>query len=108
MGITSENIAVKYGISRVDQDAFALESNNRALAAIKNGTFKDEIVPVDIKVKRETKAFDTDEHPRETTLELLGKLPTVFKADGAVTAGNASAITHTGAALGGTTGEKAH
>ena len=99
MGMTAENIAAKFGITRKEQDAFALESNNRALAAIKNGTFKDEIVPVDIKVKRETKAFDVDEHPRETSLELLGKLPTVFKADGSVTAGNASAITDAGAAL---------
>ncbi len=99
MGVTSENIAVKFGISRKEQDEFALESNNRALAAIKNGTFKEEIVPVEIKVKRETKLFDTDEHPRETSVELLGKLPTVFKADGGVTAGNASAITDAGAAL---------
>jgi acetyl-CoA C-acetyltransferase len=99
MGVTSENIAEKYGISRQEQDAFALESNNRALAAAKDGTFKQEIVPVDIKVKRETKQFDTDEHPRETSMELLGKLPVVFKADGGVTAGNASAITDAGAAL---------
>ena len=75
MGMTSENIAVKYGITRQEQDKFALESNNRALAAIKDGTFKQEIVPVDIKVKKETKSFDTDEHPRETSMELLGKLP---------------------------------
>jgi acetyl-CoA C-acetyltransferase len=99
MGVTSENIAVKYGITRKEQDEFALESNNRALAATKNGIFKEEIVPVEIKVKRETKAFEVDEHPRETSMELLGKLPTVFKADGAVTAGNASAITDAGAAL---------
>ncbi|MFH1647708.1 MAG: acetyl-CoA C-acetyltransferase [Chloroflexota bacterium] len=99
MGVTSENIAEKYGFSRQEQDAFALESNNRALAAIKDGTFKEEIVPVEVRVKRETKMFDTDEHPRETSLELLGKLPTVFKADGGVTAGNASAITDAGAAL---------
>jgi acetyl-CoA C-acetyltransferase len=99
MGMTSENIAVKYGITRKEQDEFALESNNRALAAIKNGTFKEEIVPVEIKVKRETRAFDTDEHPRETSMELLGKLPTVFKADGSITAGSASAITDAGAAL---------
>jgi acetyl-CoA C-acetyltransferase len=99
MGMTSENIAVKFGISRKEQDEFALESNNRALNAIKNGTFKEEIVPVEIKVKRETKLFDTDEHPRETSMELLGKLPAVFKADGGVTAGNASAITDAGAAL---------
>ncbi len=99
MGVTSENIAEKFGISREEQDKFALESNNRALAATKNGIFKEEIVPVEIKVKRETRMFDIDEHPRETSMELLGKLPTVFKADGGVTAGNASAITDAGAAL---------
>jgi acetyl-CoA C-acetyltransferase len=99
MGLTSENIAVKYGISRTEQDEFALESNNRALAAIKNGIFKEEIVPVEVRVKKETKQFDTDEHPRETSMELLGKLPSVFKKDGGVTAGNASAITDAAAAL---------
>jgi len=99
MGVTSENIAEKYGITREEQDRFALESNNRALAATRDGIFREEIVPVEVKVKRETKLFDTDEHPRETSMELLGKLPTVFKADGAVTAGNASAITDAGAAL---------
>jgi acetyl-CoA C-acetyltransferase len=99
MGVTSENIAEKYGITRKEQDEFSLESNNRALAAIKNGTFKDEIVPVEIRIKKETKAFEIDEHPRETSVELLGKLPTVFKANGSVTAGNASAITDAGAAL---------
>jgi acetyl-CoA C-acetyltransferase len=99
MGITSENIADRYGISREEQDRFALESNNRALAAIKDGTFKQEIVPVEVKVKRETRLFDTDEHPRETSMELLGRLPAVFKADGAVTAGNASSINDAAAAL---------
>ncbi len=99
MGVTSENIAEKYGISREEQDAFSLESNNRALAATRDGIFKEEIVPVEVKVKRETKLFDTDEHPRETSMELLGKLPAVFKSDGAVTAGNASAITDAAAAL---------
>jgi acetyl-CoA C-acetyltransferase len=99
MGITAENIAEKYGISRAEQDQFALESNKRAVAAIKDGTFKQEIVPVEIRVKKEVKAFDTDEHPRDTTMELLGKLPTVFKKDGGVTAGNASAITDAAAAL---------
>jgi acetyl-CoA C-acetyltransferase len=99
MGLTSENIAEKYGISRTEQDEFALESNNRALAAIKNGIFKEEIVPVEVKVKKEVRQFDTDEHPRETSMELLGKLPTVFKKDGGVTAGNASAITDAAAAL---------
>ncbi len=99
MGITSENIAEKYGITREEQDRFALESNNRALAAIRDGIFQQEIVPVEVKVKKETKAFDTDEHPRETSMELLGRLPAVFKADGGVTAGNASAITDAAAAL---------
>jgi acetyl-CoA C-acetyltransferase len=99
MGLTSENIAEKYGISREEQDKFALESNNRALAATKNGIFRQEIVPVEIKVKKEVKQFDTDEHPRETSMELLGKLPSVFKKDGGVTAGNASAITDAAAAL---------
>jgi len=99
MGITSENIAEKYGITREEQDRFALESNNRALAAIRDGIFQQEIVPVEVKVKKETKSFDTDEHPRETSMELLGRLPAVFKADGGVTAGNASAITDAAAAL---------
>jgi acetyl-CoA C-acetyltransferase len=99
MGITSENIAEKYGITREEQDRFALESNNRALAAIKDGIFKEEIVPVEVTVRRETKLFDTDEHPRETSMELLGRLRPAFKADGAITAGNASAITDAAAAL---------
>jgi acetyl-CoA C-acetyltransferase len=99
MGVTSENIAEKYGITRQEQDKFALESNNRAMAAIKNGIFREEIVPVEVRVKKETKQFDTDEHPRETSMELLGKLPSVFKKDGGVTAGNASAITDAAAAL---------
>jgi acetyl-CoA C-acetyltransferase len=99
MGMTSENIADRYGITRKEQDAFALESNNRALAANKDGTFKEEIVPVEVKVRRETRMFDTDEHPRETSMELLAKLPAVFKADGSITAGNASGITDAGAAL---------
>jgi len=99
MGITAENIAEKYGITRREQDELALMSNQRALAAIKDGTFKEEIVPVEIKQKKEVKLFDTDDHPRETSLELLAKLPTVFKADGSVTAGNASGVTDGAAAL---------
>jgi len=99
MGITSESIAEKYGISREEQDKFSLMSNQRALAAIKDGTFKEEIVPVEVRVKKEIKPFDTDEHPRETSMELLGKLPAVFKKDGSVTAGNASGITDAAAAL---------
>ncbi len=99
MGITSENIAAKYGISRKEQDEFSLVSNQRALAAIKSGIFKQEIVPVEIKDKKEVKIFDVDEHPRETSMEALGKLPPVFKADGTVTAGSASGITDAAAAL---------
>ncbi|MFC1900941.1 acetyl-CoA C-acetyltransferase [Chloroflexota bacterium] len=99
MGMTSENIAEMYGITREEQDAFALESNNRALAAIKSGVLKDEIVPVEITVKRETQLYEIDEHPRETSMEALGKLRPAFKSDGGVTAGNASAITDAGAAL---------
>jgi len=108
MGITSENIAETYGISREEQDQFSLMSNQRAMAAIKNGTFAEEIVPVEIKVKKETKLFDTDEHPRDTSMELLGKLPAVFKKDGTVTAGNASAITDAAAALVVMSAEKAN
>ncbi len=99
MGITSENIAEKYGITRQEQDELALMSNQRALAATKNGIFKEEIVPVEVRQRRETILFDIDEHPRETSMEALAKLPPVFKKDGGVTAGNASAITDAAAAL---------
>ena len=99
MGLTSENIAETYAISRTEQDELALTSNQRALAAMKNGIFKEEIVPVGVKQKKEVIQFDTDEHPRETSMEALAKLPTVFKKDGSVTAGNASGITDAAAAL---------
>jgi acetyl-CoA C-acetyltransferase len=99
MGLTSENIAEKYGITREEQDKLALLSQQRALAAIKDGIFKEEIIPVEVRVKKEVKPFDTDEHPRETSMEALAKLPAVFKKDGAVTAGNASGITDGAAAL---------
>ncbi len=99
MGMTAENIAVKYNISRLEQDTFSAESNARAIAASKDGSFKSEIVPVELKVKKEVKIFDVDEHPRESTAESLGKLGTVFKKDGTVTAGNASALTDAAAAL---------
>ena len=93
MGITAENVAAKWGISREDQDQLALDSQQRAAHAIKEGRFKGQIVPVEVKVKRETKAFDTDEHVRaETTLETLAKLRPAFKGDGSVTAGNASGL----------------
>ncbi len=99
MGITAENIAEKYGITREEQDQFALLSNQRALAAIKDGTFREEIIPVEVIQRKEVKLFDTDEHPRETSMEALAKLPPVFKKDGSVTAGNASGITDAAAAL---------
>ena len=100
MGMTGELIAEKYNVSREDMDKFALESNNRALAAIKNGWFKEEIVPVEIPQKKgDPIIFDTDEGPRETTLEKLAKLPPVFKKDGKVTAGNASKISDGAAAV---------
>ena len=100
MGITAENVADKWGISREEQDALAAESHRRAAAAIAAGYFKDQIVPVEIKKKRETALFDTDEHVREgTTAESLGKLRAVFKKDGSVTAGNASGINDAAAAL---------
>ncbi len=93
MGITAENVAAKWGISREDQDKLALESQQRAVRAISEGRFKGQIVPVEVKVKRETRAFDTDGHVRaETTLETLAKLRPAFKGDGSVTAGNASGL----------------
>lgn len=99
IGITAENIAARYGLTREDLDAYALESQNRAAKAIAAGKFKDEIVPVEIKSKKETIIFDTDEHPRATSMEKLGKLRPFIKADGVVTAGNASGVNDAGAAL---------
>ncbi|MCX7823583.1 MAG: acetyl-CoA C-acetyltransferase [Syntrophobacterales bacterium] len=100
MGITAENLAQKYGITREEQDEFALGSQQKAEAAIKDGKFKEEIVPVPIPQKKgDPLLFDTDEHPRfGTTLEALSKLPPAFKKDGTVTAGNASGI-NDGAAI---------
>jgi len=101
MGITAENLAERYGISRADQDAFAAESQARAEAAIREGRFKKEIVPVPVPQKKgETKAIDTDEYPRAgTTAETLSKLKPAFKKDGTVTAGNSSGINDGAAAL---------
>lgn len=94
MGITAENVAERFGISREEQDQFALRSQQKAEAAIKEGKFKEEIVPVQIPQRKgDPIIFDTDEHPRfGTTLEALSKLPPAFKKDGTVTAGNASGI----------------
>jgi acetyl-CoA C-acetyltransferase len=91
MGLTAENLAVKFGISREEQDAFALQSQERALAAIEGGRFSEEIMPVEIPQKKaEPVLFSTDEHPRKTSLEQLAKLAPVFKEGGSVTAGNSS------------------
>lgn len=92
MGVTAENLAKKHALSRQEQDEFALTSQKKAKTAIENGRFKDEIVPVFIKSRREEIVFDTDEHPRDTTLEKLGKLRPAFDREGTVTAGNASGI----------------
>jgi acetyl-CoA C-acetyltransferase len=92
MGITAENLAKQYGITREAQDAFALQSQQRAQAAIASGLFKAEIAPVEIKDRKETKIFDSDEHPRATTIESLAKLRPAFDPAGTVTAGNASGI----------------
>lgn len=92
MGITAENLAEKYGISREEQDNFAYGSQLRAKAAIEEGRFKEEITPVVIKTRKGEVIFDTDEHPRATPPEKLAKLRTAFKKEGTVTAGNASGI----------------
>jgi acetyl-CoA C-acetyltransferase len=100
MGVTAENLVDRFAISRVDQDAFAAESQRRAQAAIESGGFKDEIVPVVVPGKKGEVRIDTDEHPRPgTTAESLGKLKAAFKKDGTVTAGNASGINDGAAAL---------
>jgi acetyl-CoA C-acetyltransferase len=100
MGLTAENIAEKYGISRKEQDELGLLSHQRARAAIKNGMFKEEIVPVMIPQKKgEPVLFDTDERPMDTSLEKMAKLPTAFKQGGTVTAGNASGINDAAAAV---------
>src|SRR4030095_6614850 len=101
MGITAENVATKCGISRADQDAFAVESHRRAAAAIAAGHFKSQIVPVELKSKKGPTVFDTDEHVKgDTTMESLAKLRAVFvKENGTVTAGNASGINDGAAAV---------
>jgi acetyl-CoA C-acetyltransferase len=100
MGVTAENIAAKYGITRDEQDAFALESHKRAARALEAGHFKSQVVPVEIKSKKGPAQFDTDEHVRkDTTLADLQKLKAIFKKDGTVTAGNASGINDAAAAV---------
>jgi len=100
MGITAENIAAQWKISRAEQDAFAVESHRRAVYAIEKGHFKEQILPIELKTRKGTTLFDTDEHPRaDASLEGLAKLRAVFKKDGTVTAGNASGINDGAAAV---------
>ncbi|MEZ4553525.1 MAG: acetyl-CoA C-acyltransferase [Dehalococcoidia bacterium] len=107
MGITAENLAQKYEVSREVQDEYSLRSQERARAAIDAGYFKEQILPLEVKKGRDTVTFDTDEHPRSTSMELLGRLRPAFKSDGAVTAGNASGINDGAAAVVVTTASKA-
>ncbi|MBL8561925.1 MAG: beta-ketothiolase BktB [Gemmobacter sp.] len=99
MGITAENVAAQCGISRADQDGFALESQARAARAIAAGYFKDQIAPYEIAGRKGVVMFDTDEHPKPTTAEALAGLKPVFQKEGSVTAGNASGINDGAAAL---------
>ena len=99
MGITAENVADEHQISREDQDAFALESQRRAAVAQDEGRFDSQIVPVEVRVRRDTAEFKVDEHPKATTSEALAGLRPAFKKDGTVTAGNASGINDGAAAL---------
>jgi len=99
MGVTAENLAEKYNITREQQDEFALQSQARAVNAIEQGYFKEQIVPYEIKTRKGVTVFDTDEHPKaNSTIEGLANLKTVFKENGSVTAGNASGI-NDGAAM---------
>ena len=99
MGVTAENISRELAISRQEQDEFAAESQKRALSAIKNSYFTDQIVPIEISKKRQLKKFDTDEHPKATTIENLSELKPIFVSNGTVTAGNSSGINDGAAAI---------
>ncbi len=100
MGVTAENIAAKYGITRAEQDAFALESHRRAAKARAAGYFKSQIVPIEVKSRKGVTMFETDEHIRpEAKIEDLQKLKPAFKPDGTVTAGNASGLNDAAAAV---------
>ena len=100
MGVTAENLAESHSISREEQDEFAIRSHQRAQTAIEAGKFEDEVVPVEVKVKRETVEFRQDEHVRpDASVESMAKLKPVFKPDGTVTAGNASGMNDAGAAV---------
>ncbi|TMI44051.1 MAG: acetyl-CoA C-acyltransferase [Betaproteobacteria bacterium] len=100
MGVTAENIAAKYGFTREQQDHFAVESHRKAARAIETGVFKNQIVPIELKARKDVEQFTTDEHVRkDASMADLAKLKTVFKKDGTVTAGNASGINDAGAAV---------
>ena len=99
MGMTAENLAAQFEVSRELQDEYAIRSQERARKAIDAGYFKEQIAPIEAKKGRNTVTFDTDEHPRETSMEALGKLRPAFKQDGSVTAGNASGINDGAAAV---------
>lgn len=99
MGVTAEKVADEHEITRAQMDAFALASQTRAAEAIEAGYFKEQIVPVEVKVKRDMVPFEVDEHPKGTSMEALAGLRAVFQKDGRVTAGNASGINDGAAAL---------
>ncbi len=99
MGVTAENVAKEHQISREDQDAFAMTSQNRAAEAMADGRFDSQIAAVEVKVRRDMVPFTVDEHPKQTSMEALAGLRTVFQKDGTVTAGNASGINDGAAAL---------
>ena len=103
MGITAENLAERYGISRDRQDEYALRSQERARRAIDEGRFREQILPLEVRRGRETVVFDTDEHPRETSAPALSRLRPAFRSDGSVTAGNSSGINDGAAAVVATT-----
>ena len=107
MGITAENLAEQFEVSRETQDEVSVRSQERALAAIEAGYFKEQILPIEVRQGRNTVTFDTDEHPRRTDMESLGRLRPAFKADGQVTAGNSSGINDGAGAVVVTTASKA-
>ena len=99
MGVTAENVATEHSVTRQQQDAFAFESQTRAATAISEGRFADQIVPIEVKQRREVVSFEVDEHPKQTSPEALAGLRAAFQKDGTVTAGNASGINDGAAAL---------
>ena len=100
MAITAENVARRWGISRLEQDELALESHRRAVSAIQNGRFKGQIIPIELKLRGTTSLFDTDESPRaDATMEGLSKLKPAFDKEGTITAGNASSVNDGAAAV---------